>query len=179
MRLLYPGEGIVHSVKRDSPVRIAFSRYQSALLSQSSGIAGQITSSMMALEALLLKDTEKSKLSKKLRKRTCTLMKYFGWHPVAVYQDVKKSYEIRSEYVHGSVKLLTADHDAVERAKRALAYARNTLLLFLHLKILDDADKNAFIDEIIDEITKSARPQVGYSKLSKKIPQQRWLCQPR
>jgi hypothetical protein len=180
MRRLYPGEGITESIKPGSPIHIAFSRYQSALLeSHGSGIAGQITFAMMVLEALLLKDTEKNRLSKKLRKRTCTLMKFFGWHPITVYNDVRESYTIRSDYVHGSVNILTADPDAVERSKRALAYARNTLFLFIYLRILDNMAKQMFIDDIIDEIHQSSLQQAGQSKLSAKIPLQRWLCHPR
>ena len=170
---LYPSQGIVCSLNRNSPVSIAFQRYQTAFLW--SGITGQITSSMMALEALLLKESEKTESSHKLSQRTSVLMKFFGWHPFTVYRDVKKSYDIRSKYVHGSDHLLSDDRDAMERAKRALAYVRNTLLLFLLLKILDGKNKEAFIDEIDESLLAQHR----HTELSKKIPQQRWLCHPR
>lgn len=176
MGALYRGQGIIYSLNRKSPVSIAFQRYQSAFLwSQDSGITGQITSSMMALEALLLKENERTELSHKLSQRTSVLMKFFGWHPVSVYQDVKKSYNIRSNYVHGSDHLLSHDKDAMERAKRALAYVRNTLRLFLQLRILDNRSKEAFINEIDESLLAQDR----HSELSKKIPQQRWLCHPR
>jgi len=176
MQRLYPGEGIVYGVKTDSPVRIAFSRYQSAFLGlQGSGLTGQITSSMMALEALLLKETEGTELSHKLSQRTSVLMEFFGWHPYSVYQDIKKSYGIRSKYVHGSIKRLASNKDAMERSKRALAYTRNTLLLFLLLRRLDNNSKEAFINEIDESLIS----QDKRSELRNKIPKQIWLCHPR
>ena len=87
----------------------------------------------------------------------------------------KKSYVIRSNYVHGSVKRLSSNKEAMERAKRALAYARNTLLLFLQLGILDSKHKDSFIDEIDEALLSPQRR----SELAKKMSQQRWLCHPK
>jgi hypothetical protein len=90
MRRAYPEEGIVYSLKFESPVRVAFYRYQGAFLSQASGLTGQIASSIMALEALLLKDSEKVELTHKLSQRTSALMGFFGWETISVFQDAKK-----------------------------------------------------------------------------------------
>jgi hypothetical protein len=79
---------------------------------------------MMALEALLLKEEERAELAYKLSLRTAALLKFYGFDPIEVYHDVKKSYNIRNKFVHGSVKLTIPDEDALQRAKKALTYAR-------------------------------------------------------
>ena len=171
MRALYPGHGIVYSLKIDSPVTIAFRRYQSAFLwSGESGIAGQIASAMMALEALLLKEEERAELAYKLSLRTAALLKFYGFDPIEVYHDVKKSYNIRNKFVHGSVKLTIPDEDALQRAKKALTYARNALLLFLQLKICSDKDEAGLGKEaFIDEIDESWLQQSEHSELGQRL----------
>jgi hypothetical protein len=180
MQALYPERGIQHSLKKESPVFIALWRYQDAFLwSQNAGITGQIASSVMALEALLLKEDELSELSHKLSQRAAALMRFCGFDSIYVYSDVKKSYDIRSKYVHGSVKLLTTDDDSQKRAMRTLTYARNTLLLFLQLKILNNKDKAGLGKEaFIKEIDESLLEENQHSRLSKRISQLTPLFRP-
>ena len=177
MKALYP-RGMQHSLnslRKTSPVSIAIERYKDAFLKSGSAVTtGQISSAIMVLETLLLREGgEQAEFAHRLGQRTAALMSFFGFHPVSVFDDVKESYEIRSKYVHGSMKLQATDED-VQRAKRALAYARNTLLLFLQCKILSEGEKGIFIDEID---TSLLEPNDS-SRLSNKIPQWRWLCHP-
>ncbi|MGB8310661.1 MAG: hypothetical protein WCE81_02210 [Halobacteriota archaeon] len=152
IKLLYP-EGVTYEIESDSPLFISLQRYRSLFLNpQSGGITGQITSAMMSLEALYLKEGETSESTYKLSQRTAAVIRLCGLNPTKIYGDVKKSYGVRSKYVHGSTKSLPTNEDALKLTKRVLMYARISLLVFLQLNIHTNALKDLFIDEIDESL---------------------------
>lgn len=87
-------------LKRTSPVFIALTQFQNAFLNtRFSGIAGQITSATMALEALYLRG--EPELKHRLSQRVAMVVQHFGIEPRGAYEVVREAYEIRSQYVHG------------------------------------------------------------------------------
>lgn len=80
---------------------IAFDRYENAAAYDET-IEEMIASTIMSLEALYLKENEKSELSERLAQRAGVLLGYFGYQPIDVYNRIKKGYDVRSSYVHGT-----------------------------------------------------------------------------
>jgi len=63
----------------------------------------RVASGVMALEALLLGGDDKRELSFKLAARSARLLGRYGEDPETVFHCLRLAYDIRSQYVHGSV----------------------------------------------------------------------------
>ncbi len=128
-----------------SPITIALQRFNEALFkTKQQGIESRITYAIMCLEALFLGESEKQELSHKLSQRVATLMRLVGLKKILainVFDDIKKAYTIRSDYLHGSTK--PHDIDEIRQLEqRVLNYARRSLLVFLQMKYSDVAIEN-------------------------------------
>lgn len=126
----------------DDFLNIAFDRYKSALDDNDSE-ESRLTSAIMALEALLLKDEEKAELSERLSRRTDILLSFFSYQEIEVSRKVRRAYEIRSRYVHGSK---IGEEDISELTQRIMDYARQCLVIFS--QIPEDEGKDGLLSTI-------------------------------
>jgi hypothetical protein len=130
----------------NSPIAIALERFNEALKEQR--VIRRITSAIMCLEALYLKELDE--LSHRLSQRASAILLLAGLKPLKTREHLKRGYKARNKYVHGSTTLQKYEDDAL--AGKILEYARVSLLVFLQLKVLTDADKETFIDKIDDSL---------------------------
>jgi len=136
---------VVTAPQEVNPLWIALRRYNDALLKPES-IEGQITLAITCLEALFLKAQERMELSHRLGQRVSIVLSNFGHHPIEVYNDIDRAYEIRSAYIHGSQVNTEQLKGAGELAPRILDYARKSLLIFLQMQ--PTIDKEALISKM-------------------------------
>lgn len=137
-----------HLIQADEDyLTIAFDRYRSAISDDDSDESG-LTSAIMALEALLL--GAEGELADKLSRRTGTLLGHFDYNPIKIYRRVKKAYDVRSDYVHGS----KIDEDISKLTSRIVNYARMALIIELQLheeiekpKLLSKLDRSGLHSE--------------------------------
>lgn len=136
--------------EEDDYLNIAFDRYKSALNDNDSD-ESRLTSAIMALEALLLKDEERAELSERLSRRTDILLSFFSYQEIEVSRKVRRAYEIRSRYVHGSK---IGEEDISELTERIMDYARKCIVLFLQVpedegkdNLLSAIDRSSLQDE--------------------------------
>ena len=133
-------------------ISIAYDRFCDALLKPivSENI---LANAIMALEALYLKEMELSELNEKLSLRIAIALEPFGYQTLEVYNLVKKAYDIRSRFVHGS---------KVEPKKigvlpeKILDYCRVSIIMFLQLHNEFDKEKiiNLFGKSLLDDSEK-------------------------
>ena len=119
-------------ISASTPIGIALSRYQDALLKQEP-FENKIARSVMGLEALYLKREEKEELSRRLAQRVAKLLSFFGEDPIEAYDLIKKSYKIRSDYVHGApVKIKGGE--AKKILDKVVECLRKSILVFMQTK---------------------------------------------
>lgn len=123
---------------------IAFQRYKDALL-QPVTTESQITSVITCLEALYLKADERMELSHRLGQRVSALLRFHGFTPLEVYNDVRQAYDIRSTFIHGSQIEKEKQQSAQKLCKEIMEYARVSLLILFQLK---DAEKDKVINRL-------------------------------
>lgn len=115
-----------------APALIGFRRHSDAVVGRGD-LQERITSGITCLEALFLKDKERSDLSYRLSLRVASLLKLIGFRGLEVEKHVHEAYGIRSNYIHGG----TGDPAIMERAdhlcRQILDYARIAVLVFLQL----------------------------------------------
>lgn len=131
------------SVNKDTPITIAFDRY-SAALDEPSQPERQLTSAIMSLEALFLKENERGELSERLSRRTALLLSQFNRQPNEVGRKLREAYQIRSQYVHGSK--LDEDADISSLTESVMDYTRRSIVTFLQLN--DENGKNKLLSKI-------------------------------
>jgi F0F1-type ATP synthase alpha subunit len=95
----------------------------------------------MCLEALYLKENERQELDHRLGQRVAKLFNQFNHEPLEVYNKIKRSYEIRSSFVHGSPISKDQQNEASKLAQDILEYARVSIIIQLQLKVVMDKDK--------------------------------------
>lgn len=108
---------------------ISFDRYQNAIKEKASP-ESQLTSAIMSLEAMLLKDEEKGELSERLSKRADILLGMFNYQSINISNKIKTAYGIRSRYVHGSESERDYDKDLVHDI---VDYTRSCIVIYLFL----------------------------------------------
>ncbi len=96
-----------------SPLGIAYERYSAALI-QRGGPEAQLTFAVMALEALLLGQEERTDLKFRLALRCAKLLSKLSYDGPKTQRDVREAYDIRSVYVHGAV-LSAKERSRIER----------------------------------------------------------------
>ena len=97
---LIPPEWITKQNEKIHDLTIAFDRYCDAILIRDPP-AKRISLAVMGLEALFSEGGEG--ISRKLAQRLARLMLYLDMKPTVIQQIILEAYDIRSEYVHGSV----------------------------------------------------------------------------
>ena len=126
-------------------INIAYDRFCDALL-KSVVPENRLTTGIMALEALYLKEEEMSELTEKLSLRVALALEPFGYETLEVYHLVKRAYDIRSRFVHGSK---VEQKDVGVLPEKILDYCRVSIIMFLQLQ--NELDK----DKIINLLNKS------------------------
>jgi len=141
--------------KEETYITIAFDRYNDALIKDTT-LESRITSAMMCLEALYLGD-DFQELARRLSQRVSRAMSYFGYSPLKVYKIVKKSYRLRSIYVHGSRIDKEERKKFVKLENEVMNYARLSINLFLQLDgiIKKDVFLSKLDSSLLDETAKN------------------------
>lgn len=138
-----------------NPFIIALRRFDNAFLNAESS-ESSIMYVISCLEALFLKGGELSELSRRLSQRISILFKLFGFNPLLINKILKKAYNIRSKYSHGSeVDFKKEKIKNVREFKiNVMECARISLIIYLQLvgyiskeKILNLID-NSLLDDV-------------------------------
>jgi len=145
-----------------NPIFIGIDRYCEAITKPLT-IENKIMTTITALEALLLKGNERSELSHKLSQRVSYLSRYFKDPPIKVYNTMKRAYEIRSTYIHGSMLSPEERKDLTKVQNQVLTALRRTLLIFIGLS------KNIDKDDIISKIDNAIIDNNAHTKFSPDI----------
>ncbi len=133
-----------------SPINIALERYLNALYV--CDLHNRITITISALEALFLKGSERMELSHKLSQRISFLLGLYKFPPLEVYSKIKKAYDIRSTYIHGSI-IKNKENEMKNNTNMSdeiINYTRICLQIFL--LVSNSKKKDNFIDEIDNSI---------------------------
>ena len=141
-----PIEEKTGSLMTTNHLGIAISRYQDAIL-KPEATENKIAYAVMGLEALYLKAEEKEELSRRLAQRVAKLLSFFEEEPIKVYRIVKKAYNIRSRFVHGSPLQNKKPQEVKEILDNIIEYLRKSILTFIQLQnekkellsLIDDA----------------------------------------
>lgn len=140
------------SAENEDYLTIAYDRYESSLTDESSP-ESRLVSAIMALEAMYLTEDEEGELSERLAQRTGLILSLFDNPPIRVYNRIKKAYNIRSNYVHGS-KIHEDDREGLSQLEERIAeYARMTIIV--HIQLLDQWDKDRFLSKVDNAILDS------------------------
>jgi hypothetical protein len=134
IRLTEPGAGHVdYSV-------IAIQRFNDAILKPEIP-ESRLSFAVMALESLYLKEMEREELERRLGQRVARLLSFYGHKPLEVYNTLKRSYDIRSSFVHGSPIPKEKMEEVSKLTEKVLEYVRLSIVLFLQLKSKYGKDK--------------------------------------
>ncbi|WP_152418753.1 MULTISPECIES: hypothetical protein [Halorubrum] len=78
----------LYSTDEQDYLTISFDRYENAI-EENNSPESQLTSAIMSLEAMLLKDEEKGELSERLSRRADILLGLFGHQPIEISRKIK------------------------------------------------------------------------------------------
>ena len=145
-----------------NPIYIGIERYYEAIKNNST-IENKITTTITAFEALLLKANERSELSHKLSQRVSYLSRYFNDPPIRIYNTMKRAYEVRSTYIHGSMLPHNQRKDLQDVHVQIIKILRRTLLLFI------DLSNKMTKDDLITKLDNSIIDPNAHTKLSQEI----------
>ena len=132
--LIQPGSGQI-----DYTV-IAIQRYDDSIL-KPEPVESRLSFAIMGLESLFLKENERDELQHRLSQRLAKILSLCGSQPLEVYNNLKRSYDIRSSFVHGSPIPAERLKEASKLAEKIIEYTRISILLFLQLKNIMEKDK--------------------------------------
>ncbi|KKK72651.1 hypothetical protein LCGC14_2901740, partial [marine sediment metagenome] len=120
--------------KKLNPFIIALQRFDNAFLNAENS-ESSIMFVISCLEALFLKSSEFSELSRRLYQRVSMLLKQFGFNPLLISKILKKAYIIRSKYSHGSKVDFNKENikEVNEFKIKVMECARISLLIYLQL----------------------------------------------
>ena len=147
-----PLEVVEKGIGETNFITIAFDRYNNSLLKPDIP-ESRLASAIMCLEALYLKDVEMGELAERLSQRTAVAISFFGYNSLEVFNILKKSYEIRSRFVHGSKIEKEERKDLIKLAEKVIDYARVSIIMFLQIQETIEKDKfismlnNSLLDE--------------------------------
>lgn len=137
---------------------IACKRYDDAL-TQNGTIERRISSTIMGLESIFLRDGgETQELSYRLKLRVAKLLTNFNLNPLEVAECIEDAYSVRSQFVHGSLlsyqkkkKLVKKYGDVKNLLIITLDYLRIALVHSLLMNITKDEFIDILNDSFIDE----------------------------
>lgn len=130
---LLPKEIIQRGSSEVDYLVIAIQRYQDALLKPEIA-ESRLSFAVMCLEALYLKENERQELDHRLSQRVAKILGQFDHETLKVYNDIRRSYSIRSNFVHGSPVSQDEQNEAIKLAQDILEYARLSIVLQLQIK---------------------------------------------
>jgi len=125
-------------------ISISLQRYNDALFKPDP--TERLAYGIMGLEALFLKSLEREELAHKLAQRVAKCLSLLAHQPLEVYRIIKESYDVRSEFIHGSLADERKRHNASKLANKILEYLRSSILIFLELK--GKVEKERFLSTI-------------------------------
>lgn len=128
--------------KEEKFVTISFDRYNNAL--EEKMPESRLTYRTMCLGALYLEG--EMELTRRLSQRVACVMSFFGYEPLDVFNTMKKSYEIRSRFVHGSKIEKKHRKNLAELEKELMNYARVSIIMFLQLQ--GSLEKDDFLSKL-------------------------------
>ena len=141
-------------------ITIAFDRYNDSILKQDVP-ESRLLSAIMSLEALYLKDDEMNELSERLAQRAALVLSFYNYDPLEVFNIIKRSYNIRSRFVHGSKIEKDDQKDVMLLVEKVIEYSRKSLIIYLQIN--ESIDKNKFLNIL----TKSLLDKDAKEKLQK------------
>ncbi|MCS7366251.1 MAG: HEPN domain-containing protein [archaeon YNP-WB-062] len=142
-------------------ISISLQRYDDALFKPDP--MERLTYAIMSLEALFLKSSEREELKHRLAQRVARCLSLYGYQSLEVYRTVAQSYDIRSEFVHGTLINKEKKDYTATLADKVIEYLRTSILMFLELK--DEIEK----DNFLNTIDNSLLHQDAFTKLEKLI----------
>jgi hypothetical protein len=142
-------------------ISISLQRYDDVLFKPDP--TERLTYAIMGLEALFLKSSEHEELKHRLAQRVARCLSLYGYQSLEVYRTVAQSYDVRSEFVHGTLINKEKRGDAATLADKVIEYLRTSILMFLELK--NKVEK----DNFLNTIDNSLLHQDAFAKLEKLI----------
>jgi uncharacterized tellurite resistance protein B-like protein len=125
----------------------------------------RMTFAIMSLEALYLKSGEREELEHRLSQRIAKILSILGHDPMEVYNTLRRSYDIRSKFVHGE-PLEKADRQyTAENLSKVLEYNRVSIVASLQLK------EKIAKEQLLNLIDNSLLSPQAETKLNEKIKQ--------
>ena len=140
-------------------IDIALHRYSNSF-NFSENLQSFITSGIMCLEALFTEN--KPQLGRSLRERLSILLKIVGFSALSIESIIKKAYNIRSAYSHGSLYNINTI-DLLTIAHQTLELARISILIILQLElVLSDQNKikDFFSKRILRRLQKNTKQRL-------------------
>jgi hypothetical protein len=142
---------------------IAIQRYNDALMKPEI-FESRLSFGIMALEALYLKkEIENGELEHRLSQRVARLLGLYESKPLEVFNTLKRSYAIRSSYVHGSPIPKEDLKQVSELTQKVLDYVRLSIILFLQLKNTLEKDR------LLNLIDNSLLSEEAFEKLKQEL----------
>lgn len=145
-------------------ISIAHDRFCDALLKPVVP-ENRLATAIMALEALYLKEKELSELTERLSQRVALALEPFGYKTLEVYHFVKKSYNIRSRFVHGSK---IEQKEIGELPEKILDYCRVSIIIFLQLH--NELDKEQIINLLGKSLLDNTEKKKFHEIINDKCP---------
>ncbi|OYT63066.1 hypothetical protein B6U67_03675 [Methanosarcinales archaeon ex4484_138] len=145
-------------------ISIAHDRFCDALLKPVVP-ENRLATAIMALEALYLKEKELSELTERLSQRVALALEPFGYKTLEVYNLVKKSYDIRSRFVHGSK---IEQKEIGELPEKILDYCRVSIIMFLQLH--NEMDKEKIINLLGKSLLDDTKKKEFHELINDKCP---------
>jgi hypothetical protein len=141
---------------------IAFERYKEALLERTN-VPSRIAWTIVCLEALYL-NGEDGELKHRLCQRAAAFLGFSGFEkvPLDAYKSLRDAYDIRSQYLHGTIRNTKNKIDRDTLCIRLLDYARVSLIIFAQmdpgaktkLEILTEIDSALIDRKTLDHLAK-------------------------
>ncbi|GAA0722685.1 hypothetical protein J2744_000061 [Halorubrum trapanicum] len=155
----------LYSTDEQDYLTISFDRYENAI-EENDSPESQLTSAIMSLEAMLLKDEEKGELSERLSRRADILLGLFGHQPIEISRKIKTAYSIRSRYVHGS----ETDQDYGEDLVSDIVdYTRNCIVIYLLLS--EDFPKEKLLSKLDNASVQAESREALSEKIQEVVPE--------
>ena len=161
---LIPLEVIRGSTQSVDYTVIAIQRYQDSILKPETP-EGRLAKGIMCLEALYLKPMEATELAHRLSQRVARTLSLLGHKPLEVYNIIKRAYDIRSKFIHGSGIEKEERQNVANLAEKIINYARISIVIQLQLRA-GEVDKERFL-ALIDNSLLSENALTKLKKLVK------------
>ena len=158
---LIPQELIKGGETRDDMVT-SLQRFNDAMLKPEIP-ESRMAFAIMSLEALYLKSGEHAELEHRLSQRIGKMLSILGHEALEVYNRIRQSYEIRSNFVHGEPLKKEDRQYAAENLSKMLEYSRASIVASLQLR------EQTTKEQLLNLIDNSLLSQSAHAKLTERI----------